>query len=103
MLASSHRIVHAMMAIEAGLDGVTPAFVSFAHQVEITLHSLAQALRGYRVSPSDLPDLREAHNRFVQAGGPLPAEADRLTNSVNTLSELVYRWSMLVLQARNHG
>lgn len=99
MLASSHRVIHAMMAIEAGLQSPSPEFVSFAHQVEITLHSLAEALRGSQVSPQSLPDLRAAHNSLVRSQEPLLHEADRLTNSVNTLSEQVYRWSMLVLSS----
>jgi uncharacterized membrane protein YccC len=103
MMASSHRVIHAMMAIEAALMSPDPAFVRFAHQVEITLHSLAEALRGWYVSPEALPDLRTAHNAVAQSGGALVEEADRLTNSLNTLAEHVSRWSMLVLQARNHG
>ena len=43
ILASSHRMVRAMMALEAGLDGgpvaVTPAFSRFANQVELDVVS----------------------------------------------------------------
>jgi uncharacterized membrane protein YccC len=103
IMATTHRVIHAMMAIEAALHSPDPAFIRFAHQVEITLHSLAEALRGSPVRPEALPDLRQAHNLLAQSGGSLVQEADRLTNSLNTLTELVYRWSMLVLHARNHG
>jgi hypothetical protein len=99
MMASSHRLIHAMMAIEAGLRSPTREFVSFAHQVEITLHSLAEALRGSRLPPERLPDLRRAHKTLAESGDPLVQEADRLTNSVNTLAEQVVRWSMLVLSS----
>jgi uncharacterized membrane protein YccC len=99
MMASSHRIIHAMMAIEAGMQSATPEFISFAYQAEITLHSLAQALRGSTIDPEALPDLRRAHSALVRSGDPLVQEADRLTNSVNTLTEQVHRWSMLVLSS----
>ena len=51
MLASSHRLIHAIMALEAGLHSSRPApareaFQRFANDVELTLHSLAGALRG---------------------------------------------------------
>jgi uncharacterized membrane protein YccC len=99
IMASSHRVIHAMMATEAGLESASPGFISFAHQVEITLHSLAEALRGSQVSPEALPDLREAHSSLVRSGDPLVQEADRLTNSMNTLTEQVHRWSMLMLSS----
>jgi uncharacterized membrane protein YccC len=105
MLASSHRVAHAMMSLEAGLtasEAVSPRadFRSFTHQVELTLHSLAAALRGSPLSPADLPDLREAHHALVAADGDgnrarydlVNTETDRLTNSLDTLSEQVMNW-----------
>lgn len=105
MLASSHRIAHAIMSLEAGLtasEAATPPaeFRSFTHQVELTLHSLAAALRGSPLSPADLPDLREAHHALVANEGDgnaarydlVNTETDRLTNSLNTLAEQVMNW-----------
>ncbi len=105
MLASSHRVAHAMMSLEAGLTATETAtarveFRSFTHQVELTLHSLAAALRGSPLLPADLPDLREAHHALIAAQGDgnvarydlVNTETDRLTNSLNTLSEQVMKW-----------
>lgn len=89
IVASSHRIVFAMMGFEAGLTESTPAFRGFAHRVEITLHSLAAALRGAKLSAGALPDLRTLQAELAASGHPLAAEADRLTNSLNTLAEQV--------------
>ena len=67
------------------------AFITFANHVELTLHSLASALRGSELSPDDLPDLREDHHALTHGGDPLTeryalvnVEADRITNSLNT-------------------
>jgi uncharacterized membrane protein YccC len=104
VLASSHRLAHAMMALEAGLSRsqpvpARPAFTDFANQVEVTLHSLAGALRGSRVRTEELPDLREAHHSLVQSGDPtttryalVNVETDRVTNSLNTLTGQVLEW-----------
>ena len=104
MLASSHRLAHAMMSLEAGLvdgerSGAPPAFPSFTRDVEITLHSLAAALRGSPLEPADLPDLREAHRALLGGSDASKAahelvsrETDRLTNSLNTLAEQVLEW-----------
>jgi hypothetical protein len=82
-----------MMAIEAGLrEDSSPAFRDFVHRVEITLHSLAAALRGSRLHSEALPDLRAAHHRLLESDHPLVAETDRLTNSLNTLSGHVLRF-----------
>jgi uncharacterized membrane protein YccC len=107
MLASSHRLAHAMIALEAGLARSRPVparnpFRTLANHVELTLHSLAAALRGSPLTARDLPDLREDHHALVATGDSLEdryalvnAETDRITNSLNTLSEEVLRWRML--------
>ncbi|HYI92184.1 MAG TPA: FUSC family protein [Bryobacteraceae bacterium] len=104
ILASSHRFVHAVMALEAGLSRsqpvpARPEFHAFANAVELTLHSLSAALRGSPLDPADLPNLRDAHNALLQAGDPLAeryalvnVESDRITNSVNTLTLQVFQW-----------
>lgn len=99
LLASSHRFVHALMALEAawlqkkGLPA-RPAFLSFTANVERTLELLAAALRGARVPAKEFPDLREAHRNLLLSGDPkteryvlVNVEADRITNSLNTLRE----------------
>ncbi len=108
MLASSHRMVHAMMALEAGLWSSRPAparleFRAFANLVEVTLHSLAGALRGAALTREELPDLREAHHALIHsrdgredAGEGRYAlvniESDRITNSLNTLRDEILDW-----------
>jgi len=104
MLASSHRLIRAIMALEAGLHGSHPApareaFRRFANDVELTLHSLAGALRGSPLARSDLPNLREDHHALAHSGDPateryalVNVETDRVTNSLNTLSEELLKW-----------
>ncbi|MCU1259078.1 MAG: protein of unknown function YccS/YhfK [Bryobacterales bacterium] len=104
MLASSHRLVHAVMALEAGLTSrqrppARPAFRILAHLVERTLHSLAEALRGSPLRAEDLPDLRAGHQQLIGSGDLAPeryelsnVETDRIVNSLNTLAEQVLRW-----------
>ena len=104
MLASAHRLVHAMMALEAGLTRSHPVhprdeFVTFANHVELTMHSLAEVLRGSQFTPEELPDLRADHHALIHAGDALAeryalvnVESDRITNSLNTLREQVLLW-----------
>jgi uncharacterized membrane protein YccC len=104
MLASSHRLVHAIMALESGLYSSQPlaprdAFRSFANDVELTLYYLAAALRGSPLTLDALPGLREDHRALVHSGDSLTeryalvnVETDRITNSLNTLSEELLRW-----------
>ena len=101
LLASSHRFVHALMALDAGwlhTAAVPPrtAFPTFATHVEKTLDLLSAALRGTRVKMKELPDLREDHHVLVRSGDEkieryalVNVEADRIVNSLNTLSEQV--------------
>lgn len=104
ILASSHRLVHAFMALETGLYGSPPvpardAFRRFANDVEATLYYLGAALRGSPLTRDTLPDLREDHHALIHSGGSLTeryalvnAETDRITNSLNTLSEQLLEW-----------
>jgi uncharacterized membrane protein YccC len=105
MFASSHRFAHAMMAMEAGLPQAKEApprleFGKFRDDVEKTLELLARVLRGERIAEKEFPDLREDHNQMVAAGNPQNAryalvnvEADRMTNSLDTLREQVMEWA----------
>lgn len=104
MLASSHRFAHAVMALEAGLTRsnpmpARPQFIDFANHVELTLYLLASALRGSRITASQLPDLRAGHHSLIHSGDPLTeryalvnVEADRMTNSLNTFAAQLAQW-----------
>jgi hypothetical protein len=104
MLASSHRLIHAIMALEAGLDGSRPApareaFRRYANDVELTINSLAGALRGSPLRRTDVPDLREDHHALAHSGDPateryalVNVETDRITNSLNTLRDELLKW-----------
>jgi uncharacterized membrane protein YccC len=104
ILANSHRLIHAMMALEAGLLRSEPvparaAFRTFANDVDGTLYFLAAYLRGTPFHEGDLPDLREDHRALLQAGDPtaeryrlVNVETDRVTNSLNTLALEILHW-----------
>ena len=104
ILANSHRLIHAVMALEAGLFRsrpvpARPAFATFANNVDSTLYFLAAYLRGVAVHPGDLPDLREDHRALLQTGASnveryqlVNVETDRVTNSLNTLSLELIQW-----------
>jgi uncharacterized membrane protein YccC len=107
MLTSSHRFVHAIMALEAGLP-LTPAvpareeFRVFAGDVEKTLALLEEVLSGGKVAERKFPNLREDHNWLIAAGDPekqryalVNIEADRMTNSLNTLREEILEWAKM--------
>jgi len=101
LLASSHRFVHAVMALDAcwlhtAAVPARTAFDTFAADVEKTLELLAAALRGKHVQLNEFPDLREDYHVLVQSGDPkieryalVNVEADRIVNSLNTLREQV--------------
>lgn len=104
MLASSHRFLQAVLSVEAAfLPGhatkIRDEFRAFASDVKTVLAGLSAELRGVRTSGHKWPDLREDHRRLIQ--NPLGVieqyalvnvEADRMTNSLNTLREQVERW-----------
>lgn len=109
VLASSHRFVHAVMALDA-IFSQSPELADsrplkmFASAVAKTLMLLADTLRGLRIPLKDFPDLREAYRAMLQARESAEAgnaaefdsinvAADRITNSVNTLAEQIMRWT----------
>ncbi len=100
IVANTHRLAHAFMAMEAALSSrpapPRPTFKKFADDVELTLYYLAAALRGSRLEPNDLPDLRADHRALVHTehGAEerytlVNVETDRITNTLNTLSEQI--------------
>jgi uncharacterized membrane protein YccC len=107
MLASSHRFVHAVMSVEAGIlpgerPAVRPEFRVFAANVNKTLEGLAAELRKARPTGQKWPDLRADHRRLTES--PLAAgeqyalmnvEADRMANSLNTFREQIAVWRRL--------
>jgi len=105
MLASLHRFVQALMALEAAISAshVSPreTFHKFAADVDVTLALLAAALRGSMVVPEKLPDLREDHHALIHSSDSegtyalVNVETDRITNSLNTLGGEVLKWTSL--------
>jgi uncharacterized membrane protein YccC len=105
MLASSHRFLHALLSVEAGFvpgpsTKIRDEFRVFANDVEAILAGLSAELRHSRPAGHKWPDLREDHRRLIQ--NPLGVieqyalvnvEADRMTNSLNTLREQVELWT----------
>jgi uncharacterized membrane protein YccC len=104
ILANSHRFIHAVMALEAGLERSAAAppraeFVVFTNQADATLYFLSAYLRGAPLEPGDLPDLRESHRNLIAAGDNhidryalVNVETDRVTNSLNTLAIELVQW-----------
>ncbi len=104
ILANSHRFIHAVMSLEAGLarsqpDPARQAFYPFAADTIRTVSLLSAALHGAPVSLADFPNLREDHNALVRSPDPQTAryalvnlESDRITNSLNTLTLEVLQW-----------
>jgi uncharacterized membrane protein YccC len=104
ILANSHRFIHAVMSLEAGLakSRAVPAreaFRTFSDHVDQTLYYLAASLRGGKIRKTDMPDLRADHHALVAATDVrqerhalVNTEADRIANSLNTLSENILNW-----------
>lgn len=105
ILASSHRLAHALMALEAGLSTShrpppEEAFRKFANDVELTLYFQASFLRGSAIPIEGLPDLREDHRQLVRSGDTLiTVESDRITNSLNTMTAELFGWSGTLIKS----
>ena len=107
LIANSHRLVLAMMSLEAGIASssaapVRESFRAFADKVDTTLSALSGALRAGKMDRATLPDLREAHRELTQSGDPhfgryalVNVETDRIVNSLNTVTDLVEQWRSL--------
>lgn len=112
LLASSHRLVNSMMALEAGLHGeekpaVPDTLRTFAREVDTTLDELSRALRDPSHHLDGLPDLRAAQSALAEGRSEpamtasassriypfaaLTAETERITNSLNTMTHLLRR------------
>ena len=98
ILADSHRFIHALMSLEAGLQTsrtvqAREAFRKLSNDVDVTLYYLAAKLRGAPMAAADFPDLREDHHALIEAGDSseqryalVNTESDRIVNSLNTLA-----------------
>jgi uncharacterized membrane protein YccC len=109
VLASSHRFIHALMALDAIFShepelASSPPLKNFISKLERTLALLASTLRGVRVPSKDLSNLREEHRLMVQSRtseasselarfDSINVETDRITNSVNSLAEQIMQWT----------
>jgi len=67
--------------------------------VDKTLELLSAKVRGEKVAERDFPDLRKNYLQLTSSGDPqleryalTNVEADRMTNSINTLREQVFAW-----------
>jgi uncharacterized membrane protein YccC len=108
ILANSHRFVHAVMSLEAGLITSRPvpardAFRRFTNDVDLTLYFLTAALRGSPVERDAFPDLREDHHALLESGDAnvdryelVNTETDRITNSLNTLTEEILELTSVI-------
>jgi len=94
ILASAHRFVAGVMSLETlTLDG-GEEFRRFAGDVEKSLQLLSEVLRGADVEQQQFPGLREDYRKMMRVVGPVVREeADRMTNSLNTLWEQVTGWT----------
>jgi uncharacterized membrane protein YccC len=104
LMANSHRYIHAVMALEAGLSQTQlaparPVFREFAHAVDATMYFLSAYLRGTPAEAGDLPDLRALHQALTESGAAgveryalVNVEADRIANSVNSMSLDIMHW-----------
>ena len=97
--AAANRFVYAMMSLDAGLERLErpkprSEFFAFTDAVESTLYKLQYVLSGQRVAEREFPALRALYTRLVESGNSHVelyalnnVEADRMTNSLNTLRE----------------
>jgi uncharacterized membrane protein YccC len=104
MMASSHRFVHAIMALETGetkstATSASPGLQRLVADVETTLLGLERVLQGQRTGSSQMPDLRndfrvllEADEQHLHPRTLATVEGDTIVNSVNTLREQILRW-----------
>ncbi len=104
MLVSSHRLAHAIMALETGetestAAPVTPELQRFVADVQTVLADLERMLRGRKVAPAEIPDLRNDFRVLLEAGDQhfyphtlAAIEGDTIVNSVNTLRDQILRW-----------
>jgi uncharacterized membrane protein YccC len=93
--AASNRFIHAAMMLDASDEEVIrdAAFDRYCADVTRTLSLLIRVLRGASPQVSEFPDLRKSYEPLAKSIGDsrplLLSEIDRMTNSINTLSERI--------------
>jgi uncharacterized membrane protein YccC len=93
--AASNRFIHAAMMLDASDEEVIrdDAFDRYCADVVRTLSLLIRVLRGASPPVSEFPDLRKSYELWAKSSGDsrplLLSEIDRMTNSINTLSERI--------------
>lgn len=104
MMASSHRLVHAIMALESAarqspVPGASAQRERFVADVATTLSGLERVLQGHATTPAEMPDLRADYRVLRSISGQGidsqtvdAVAADTIVNSVNTLREQILRW-----------
>jgi uncharacterized membrane protein YccC len=104
MLAASHRLAHAIMALEAietdcAATPAKPELQRFVTDVQTTLANLEDMLRDRKIALPELPDLRNDFRVLLAAGDQrfyphtlASIEGDTIVNTVNTLRDLILRW-----------
>jgi uncharacterized membrane protein YccC len=93
-LASSHRFAYAVMGLDvlSREDGFSDGYRDFADTASRLLATLSESLRGGTMPRGTIPDLRDAYQKLVTLKSEKEiaiTEADRITNSLNTLAEQV--------------
>ena len=97
ILVSSHAFVRAGMSIESSFyagkaQEASEAVIEFASKVEVTLSTLASALRTDSLGPDKLPDLREGWTAMQLPPSLLYTETDLIATILNTLHEQILKW-----------
>ena len=104
MIASSHRFVHAIMALEASetkntTSPASPELQRFVADVQSTLLGLERVLRGQKTGSTEMADLRNDFRLLLKADDQYfhwqaleAVEGDTIVNSLNTLTEQILRW-----------
>ena len=84
---------------QAGLSVPVPEFKTFAEAVKRTLELLSATVKEQRIAAREFPDLRAAYASLTEKrvapndhNGFIFIEADRMTNSLNTLHEQISVW-----------
>jgi hypothetical protein len=73
MMASSHRLAHAIVVLETGepestAAPATPELQRFVAVVKTTLAGLKRMLRGQKITSPEMPDLRNDFRALLEAG-----------------------------------
>ena len=108
--AAANRFVYAIMSLDAALElrretRPRAEFFTFTNGVKDTLRKLQSVLRGERIPEKEFSPLRDLHTRLIESGDPQVeqyalsnVEADRMTNSLNTLREKI----VALMRSRQH-